>query len=176
MYEDYLKDSNYFAVEAEKKTDEQESKRYYRASVFCAWSAIEAFVNYVGDTFGQAGDYEACEIAFITDKKFSVLGGKFNITNQDEYHKLEDKLRFLICKFCPTFDFEKTPCWSRLLEFKKFRDSLIHPRKDEDETDIEEYDKKIKMGLSAVIEVIDILCRAIFREPLRKQIQSLKLE
>lgn len=176
MYEDYLKDSNYFALEAKKKTNEQERKRYYRVSVFCAWSAIEAFVNYVGDTLGQADDFERCEIAFITDKRFGVSEGKFDILDQDEYHRLEDKLKFLICRFCPTFDFGKIPCWSQLLEFKKFRDSLTHPRKDEDETALQEYDKRIKVGVSSIIEVMDHLCQGIFKQPLRKQVKDLNLQ
>ncbi|HHT9133586.1 MAG TPA: hypothetical protein ACFYD2_01670 [Candidatus Avalokitesvara rifleensis] len=175
MYEDYLKDSNYFALEARKKTNEQERKRYYRVSVFCAWSAIEAFVNYIGDTLGR-GDFERYEIAFITDKRFGVCGGKFDILDQSEYHKLEDKLKFLIYKFCPTFNFEKILCWSQLLEFKKFRDSLTHPRKDEDETDVGEYERRIKTGLSSIIAVMDHLCQGIFKEPLRRQVKDLSLQ
>lgn len=174
MFEEYLEDSSYFAAEARKKKDELEAKRYYRVSVFCAWSAIEAFVNFVGDTFEQGDSLPPFEIAFITDKRFGILKGRFEVLDQVEYHRLEDKLKFLISKFCPTFDFEKMSCWSRLNEFKKFRDTLTHPRSDKDEVDVTEYEKKTKIGLSSIIEIMDHLCMGIFKKPLRKQIQDLR--
>jgi hypothetical protein len=109
----------------------------------------------------------------LTDKKFGISGGEFQILDQVEYHRLEDKLRFLICKFVPDFDFAHTPCWSRLLEFKRLRDDLTHPRQDEDELDITEYKNKIETGLSSVIEIMNHLCVGIFRRPLRQKLVDL---
>ena len=92
-----------------------------------------------------------------------------------DYHKLEDKLRFLICKFLPDFDFAYNSCWSNLIEFKNFRDKITHPRHEEDEIDINEYKKKIETGLSAAIEIMNYLCKGIFNRPLRKKILDLKI-
>lgn len=175
MFEEYLEDSNYFAEKAFTAGSEQEAKRYYRVAVFCTMSAVEAFINHIGDTFAQGEIFQPYEIAFLTDKKFDVSGGTFSILEKKEYHKLEDKLRFLVCKFLPDFDFASTPCWGRLLEFKKFRDSITHPREDEDEIDIDEYKKKIEAGLSSAIEMMNLLCIGIFRRPLRKKILDLNL-
>ena len=175
MFEEYLEDSNYFAKEASKAGSEREAKRYYRVAVFCTMSAVEAFINYIGDTLAQGETFQPYEIAYLTDKKFDVSGGTFQILEQIEYHRLEDKLKFLICKFVPDFDFFSTPCWSRLLEFKKFRDTITHPRQDEDEIDITEYKKKIETGLSSAIEIMNYLCKGIFRRPLRKKILDLIL-
>ena len=175
MFEDYLEDSNYFAIEASEAPNVREAKRYYRVAVFCTMSAVEAFTNYIGDTLAQGETIEPYEIAFLTDKKFDVSGGTFQIIEQTEYHRLEDKLKFLICRFVPDFDFVSTPCWSRLLEFKKFRDNIMHPRQDEDEIDITEYKKKIETGLSSAIEIMNYLCKGIFNRPLRKKILDLSL-
>jgi hypothetical protein len=175
LFEEYLEDSNYFAVEASKTVSEREAKRYYRVAVFCAMSAVEAFINYIGDTLSQGETLRSYEIAYLTDKKFDISGGTFQMLEQVEYHRIEDKLKFLICKFVPNFDFVSTPCWSRLLEFKKFRDYITHPRQDEDEIDITEYKKKIETGLSSAIEIMDYLCKGIFNRPLRKKILDLIL-
>ena len=154
----------------------RDAKRYYRVSVFCAISAIEAFVNYVGDAFAQSTSLESYEIAFLTDRPFVPVHGQFKmLLEKPEYHRLEDKLRFLICKFVPSFDFEKTPCWSRLIEFKKFRDSLTHPRQDEDETELEGYETITTRGISSVIEIMNHLCKGIFNRPLRKKLLDLKV-
>lgn len=152
-----------------------EAKRHYRVSVFCAISAIEAFVNYVGDAFAQSTSLETCEIAFLTDRQLAPVRGKFEVLEKMEYHRLEDKLRFLIYKFIPSFDFERMPCWSRLIEFKKFRDSLTHPRQEEDETKLEEYKIITARGISSVIEIMNHLCRGIFNKPLRKKLLDLKV-
>jgi len=160
---------------ASSQSNPNDAKRYYRVSVFCAMSAIEAFVNYVGDAFAQSGSLEPCEIAFLTDRQFVPIRGKFEILESMEYHRLEDKLKFLICRFIPSFNFNKTPCWGRLIEFKKFRDSLTHPRQDEDETQLLEYKTITAKGLSSIIEIMNHLCTGIFGRPLRKKLLDLKI-
>ena len=174
MFEDYLKDADHFIEKAQAAKEENAAKRDYRASVFYAMGAVEAFINYVGDTFAQGGDWPVHEIAFLNDKKFGIEGGHFVILDQAEYHKLEDKLKFLIMKFHPSFDFEHMSSWSQLLEMKRLRDAITHPRQDEDGIQINEYKRKVEDGLSAVIEIINILCKALFNKPLRKQLTDLK--
>lgn len=173
MFEDYLEDSYYFAEKANELSEEREIKRYYRASVFYAISAIEAFINYIGDIFARGEVFQPYEIAFLTDKKFSISGGNFEIIEQMEYHKLEDKIRFLICKFIPDFDFFHNPAWSRFLEFKKFRDAIIHPRQNENNIEIIEYKQNLTNGLSSIIEIMNSLCLGIFERPLRKKLIDL---
>jgi len=152
-----------------------EARRYYRVSVFCAMSAIEAFVNYIGDAFAEAASLEPYEIAFLTDTQFAPVHGKFEVLETMEYHRLEDKLKFLIHKFVSDFDFEKMACWGRLIEFKKFRDSLTHPRQEEDETKLEDYKAITARGISSVIEIMNYLCSGIFKKPLRKKLLDLKV-
>ena len=114
MFENYLEDSNYFATKALKVKNKKEAKRYYRVAIFCAMSAFESFINHIGDTLAQGENFQPYEIAFLIDRKFTLLRGTLQKHDKAEYHKLEDKLKFLICKFIPDFDFEFTPCWSRL--------------------------------------------------------------
>lgn len=175
MFEDYLEDSNYFAVKASKANNERESKRYYRAAVFCTMSAVEAFTNYVGDILSQGEILQSYEVAFLTDRKFDISGGTFQILDQMEYHKLEDKLKLLISKFIPDFSFDKTPIWSRLFELKKLRDTITHPRQDGDETDIAEYRRILTTGLSSAIEIMDLLAKGVFKRPLRKKLLDLSV-
>jgi hypothetical protein len=174
LFEEYLEDAHAFIIEARNVEKAEDAKKYYRVSVFCAMSAIEAFANFVGGAFAQSDVLEPHEIAFLTDRQFQPVHGKFEILETMEYHKIEDKLKFLFYKFVPQFDFHKTPCWGQLLEFKKFRDNLTHPRQDEDETTLKEYKSITDRGLSAVIEIINYLCNGVFGKPLRKQLLDLK--
>lgn len=173
MFEDYLEDSAYFAQKGSQETSEREAKRYCRVSVFCLMSAVEAFINYIGTTLADGGLFRPHEVALLTDKKFDILKGKFQVLEQTEFHRLEDKLRFLICRYVPDFDFHKDECWSRLLDIKRLRDSITHPREDEDETDVAEYERKLRAGLNGSIEIMNHLCKGIFKRPLRKKLLDL---
>src|SRR4030042_6439665 len=124
MFEEYLADSNYFAIKALEIKREGEKRRYYRVSVFCAMSAVEAFINYIGDTLETSKTLECYEIAFLMDKKFGIVDGSFKISNQNEYHKIEDRLKFLFHKFDSNFNFNRNSAWSNFIEFKKFRDKI----------------------------------------------------
>lgn len=111
----------------------------------------------------------------MNDKKFGISKKGFGILEQMEYHRLEEKIRFLISKFIPTFDFSHEIVWAHFVEFKKFRDTIMHPRQDEDKIKIEEYDKRLKTGLSSIIKIMDQLCKGIFKKKLRKKIVELSL-
>lgn len=174
MFEEYLEDAYHLAVGAKEKTTEREAKRYYRASVFYAASALEAFVSYISGILIQEG-LQPYETAFLTDKKFHLSKGRFEMSEIFELHGVEDKIKFLFYKHKPAFDFEHYPAWSQFIEFKDFRNSITHPIHEEDEIDIEDYQKKIKIGLSAIIEIIDYLCREIIGKPLRQKIRDLTL-
>ena len=89
-----------------------------------------------------------------------------------KFYKLDDKLKFLLRKFVRDFNFSNT-IWSKVMEFKDFRDSLVHPRKADDDIDVKEYKKKVRAGISSIIEIMNLLCQGIFMKPLRKQLLDL---
>ena len=174
MFEEYLQDSNEFlsiAEEAFKASNEREARRYYRASVFYSAGAIEAFVNYIADSFAQAESLTAHETAFLNDKRliFSIDRG---LNERTEYHSIDDKLRLLLNKFVPDFDFS-SGIWSSFMQFKNFRDLLVHPRQADDKTEIIEYQTKVQAGLSSIIELMNCVSKGIFKKPLRRQLLDL---
>jgi hypothetical protein len=175
MFEEYLEDSYHFALKARESSEEKDKRRYYRASVFCTISSMEAFINHIGDAFEKGNVFEPYEIALLNDKKFANDKGEFKILKQAEFHRTEDKLRFLMRKFVPRFDFNKEVTWSQFMDFKKFRDNLMHARQDEDVIKIIEYERKIKTGLASTIKIMDYLCKGIFKKPLRKKLTDLSL-
>ena len=174
MFEEYLEDAHYFAIEAKEKAEAREAKRYYRASVFYVASALEAFLNYISSILIQS-DLQQCEIALLTDRKFRLNNGRFEVSDIFQLHGIEDKVKFLIFKYNPSFDFEHFAAWSQFIEFKDFRNAIIHPTHEYDEIELDEYRSKIRMGLSAIIEIIGLLCQLIIKKPLRQKIRDLTL-
>jgi hypothetical protein len=175
MFEDYLEDAYFFVTQASKQPSVREQQRFYRAAVFYAYSSLEAFVNYIAEAFAVGNTLEQFESAFLLDRRFGLQGGEFKVLTSLEFHRLEDKLRFLLHKFSPEYDLAKEPSWNRVLALKELRDSIVHPRTEEDEICTSDYQNRLSSGLNSAIEIIDKLCQGIFSRPLRKKLLDLRL-
>jgi hypothetical protein len=174
VFEEYLQDAYEFLSIAEELTgegNERKSRRYYRASVFYASGAIEAFINYIADSFAKAGSISQHEISFLNDKalRFSIDKG---LIERSEFHRLDEKIRLILHKFISDFDFQSVT-WVKFMEFKDFRDDLVHPRQLDDVTSPIEYRKKVRAGLKAIIEIMNSISKGMFQKPLRKQLLDL---
>ena len=174
MFEEYLQDSYEFLSIAEQRTKDgadREARRYFRASVFYASGAIEAFVNYIADSFAQSGSIPKYEISFLNDKStvFSVDKG---LSEKSEYHRLDEKIRLILKRFAADYDF-KNVTWVKFMEFKRFRDELVHPRQTDDETPLLDYSKKVRTGLKAIIDIMNTISTEMFGQPLRRQLLDL---
>lgn len=175
MFEHYLEDSAelYNIANNEKnENNEREARRYYRASIFYAASALEAFLNYIIESFSLSGALSEMEIAFLKDKKYIFSNSERNIIEQTEYHRLDDKIKFLVNRFNIDYDF-KSSSWSRYNEFKILRDDLIHPKNDEDNITLDNYYKIIKLGIGAIIDIMNTLSFGLYKKPLRKKLIDL---
>src|SRR5689334_7612129 len=103
MFEDYLQDSFEFLSEAEKLMKEakpREARRHFRAAVFYASAAMEAFVNYLGDSFAKGESIPEREILYLNDSNLVFAKNKGFVT-KTEFHPLDIKLRLLISRFLP---------------------------------------------------------------------------
>lgn len=174
MFEDYLQDSYDFLNLAEQlaeNNDERGARRCYRAAVFYASGAIEAFINYIADSFAQAENIPDHEIAFLNDKLIFFSADK-GLSERTEYHRLDDKIRVLMRRFLQDFDF-RSVTWNKFMEFKRLRDSLVHPRQVDDETPLVAYKKTVRESLKAIIEIMNALSQGLWRKPLRRQLLDL---
>jgi hypothetical protein len=176
MFEDYLEDSYHFVTMANQIKEDREAKRYYRAAIFYALGAIEAFLNFIADTLSRSNALEPYELAFLMDRRFGLTEGRFEMLEQFQYSKLEDKLRFLLQKFAEDFNFQSNAAWSQFLEFKRLRDSITHPRQEEDEVDLPDYRRMLRTGLSSTIDLMNNISQAIFRRPLRRGLLDFRLQ
>jgi len=118
VFEEYLQDSYDFFITAQgafEQSDDRKARRYYRASVFYAASAMEAFVNYTADAFAEGESLSPHEIAFLNDRVLAFSSKKGKLVKQTKYYSIDDKLGVLLRKFVPDFDFETNTSWSRFM-------------------------------------------------------------
>jgi hypothetical protein len=176
MFEEYLQDAHEFfcaADEAANKSKEREAKRDFRAAVFYTASAMEAFINYIGDSFNKAEALTVYERAFLNDTQLAFDPAKGNVVTQIRYYGIDDKVKFLIHKFAPKYDIGKSKAWTSFIKFKILRDSLVHPRHIDDEIEISEYREKLQMGMFGTITLMNDISKGVFKRPLRKKILDL---
>lgn len=178
MFEDYLQDAYSFYELAEEKTnlgEEREAKMFYRASVFCSASALEAFVNFVGETFKQGNNLDKNEIAFLNDKVLEISSTKGTVEEKTKFNSIDGKVKFILKKFSVPVDVSSSAQWRHFIEFKGLRDSLVHSKSIDDERTITDYQTGIKNGLNANIDIMNSISNKIFSKPLRKSLTELKI-
>lgn len=177
MFEDYLTDSKYFYEKAvSSSANEELAKRYFRASVFCAASALEAFVNFVGSTIDTANTIDINEIAYINDIVLEVSPSKGKTEKRTKFNPIDGKLKFIITRLNVNIDIDKDANWSNFKQFKKLRDRLVHPREEDDDVSLKEYKNELKKGLNANLYIIDKITNKLFSKGLRKSLTDLRIE
>ncbi len=180
MFEDYLKDADYFFEEGIKlshRGDEDKARRFFRVAVFCVMSAMESYINYCAKGFLEAETSKVnimseLEICFLNDEE-QYFSPEKGILKRQKYNPVEDKVKSLLFRFCPNYKISTESSWSGFLEFKKFRNSLIHSRAIDDDTPLNKYETQIKKGLASVIKIMDTLSLGMTKRHLRKQILDL---
>lgn len=178
MFEDYIQDAFSFYNLAETQVNngnEREAKMFYRASVFCAASSLEAFVNFIGDTFKQGDNLDRNEIAFLNDKVLEISTSKATIEEKTKFNSIDGKIKFILKKFNVPLDISTAREWRDFLMFKDLRDSLVHPKLISDENTLSEYQQSIKKGLNANIDIMSSISNTLFSKPLRKNLLDLKI-
>lgn len=177
MFEDYIQDSySFFELGDEcAKTDERSARMYFRASVFCAASALEAFLNFIGDTFEKGNSIDPNETAYLNDRVLEVSSSRGTVEPRTRYFSIDSKLKFVVNRFKVPIDLGTSTEWQHFIEFKDFRDSLVHPRDRNDEIELDEYRNRIRRGLNAYIDIMDQISYTLFGKHLRKGLTDLKI-
>ena len=173
MFEDYLIDSNYFFKKANEEKEKEDKIRYYRASIFLSASALEAFINYIGETFKGNENLPRLERDFLQDLLTEIEPSKATMITREKYQTLENKIKFLVAKFTVNLDFGSAPEWSHFKDSKNFRDKLVHPRENVSAFTLIDYQKHAQKGLNSSVFLINLLLHGIFSKNLRKQILEL---
>jgi hypothetical protein len=137
-YRDYLDCAEKYLLLAEHEDEQAADVTWLLVpSTILAWAAIEAFVNNMLDDFSSLPPdlFELHERAFLLEKRLVFVDrgdrvGQFDLGSR-EYHRLADKIFFLIAKFgIPAGqNIRGDSLWNDFLEFKVARDGLVHPRR-----------------------------------------------
>ena len=139
-FREYIKYAERHLRIAEKEIEHGRSgDPYLIPSIILSWSAIESFVNNRLDEIDSLPTdlFAPHEKAFLIEKQLQFQdsgqhAGEFLIKGSS-YKKLSDKIVFLFAKFGTNANKGAT-LWQDFDKLRKTRDSLIHPRKNKQQT------------------------------------------
>jgi hypothetical protein len=165
VFRDYIEYSEKFLDEARIKDQDWSAKPYIIGSILFSWIAMESFINNRMADFAALpeGYLSEHEKGFLQEKqvKLQIAGknaGKFIVSNQDSYVKIEEKLLFLISKCGKSLSvpIKTSNIWTPLKQIKKIRDSLTHPRVGSDsEISIDDAEKALWVS-KRIIEILSL--------------------
>lgn len=169
-FRDFLDHAQKFLDEAESLSEglaETALMRYYCASLVFSWIALDAFVNDMMGDFAAlpVGLFSLHERAFLEEKavEFVVKGpdlGQFSLSGRREFHRVDQKIMFLIAKFGKGTTIDKGSTWWQKFEASKDkRNKIVHPRKDEP-VDIAAQDARD--ALDVACDVIRVISRSVW--------------
>jgi len=149
----------FLAKDAARRGENELTNSYCRAVFFCAWSALEGWINYIAYSFAENdSSLTEYEVSFLKEKKIEVDdNGTVKITNQNEYRRTLTKLVFILRRFGKEFDLKKSlpGLWAELKRIEKIRHTIVHPRTREEEAHLSlgEAEKCYKL----VVKIVDLL-------------------
>jgi hypothetical protein len=157
-----LEESKCFLEKASANTTDDDARNaYLHAALNLAFCSLEAHINSIAEDQLLRTDISLHERALLSEKKIELVGGQFQIQIGVQMYRLEDRLQFLWTRFStePAFD-KKTAAWGQLKDGLDLRNGLTHPK-----IMVNLTIESVRRSLAAVIEVIDIAYRRIYKRP-----------
>jgi len=138
-FRDFLDYAERLFEDVKEKKEGKSKYPYIIGSILNSWMSIESFINNMMQDFSELpeGIFTVHERGFLEEKqvKFVIKGlkaGTFQIENNEEFKRLEDKILFLIAKFGEEENIKGTYLWQRFEKMKKVRNNLSHPKRNKE--------------------------------------------
>ena len=144
---------------------------YLIGSILTSWISVESFVNNMMQDYAALPEhtFSVHESGFLEEKlvEFSRSGkdaGKFLVTKNPDFKRIEDKVMFLTAKFGGGTLDKGGQLWQKFERVKKKRNSLSHYRRD---CDIELTAQDSQEAIDLAKELIEFLARKVWNKGVR---------
>jgi hypothetical protein len=124
-----LEESKRF-LEKAKSADPEDAPPFLHASIFLAFSSLEAHVNAMAEDFAaEFTELTVHEIGLLREKEVRLEDGQFVLSNTLKIVRLEDRIRFICTRFAKKkpVDFSES-WWNKLNDAVRVRNDLTHPK------------------------------------------------
>lgn len=153
---DVFESAKTFLESARNAQDDRAKQAYLRASILSATCFLECQVNHLCDHFAHRREFTLHERALLIEREVRLSDGKFKLGNE-KFYRVEDRILFLLGKFCAGFDKSTHAWWAQYKIAVNTRNSIAHPRKT-----VLLVDSEVEASLRGVLHLVDFLLRTIF--------------
>jgi hypothetical protein len=131
---------------------------YLHAALMLGFCALEAHTNAISDEFSTSEDLSIADQSILMEKDIRLDHGEFKLGPLKIY-RLEDRILFLHLRFSGKPLDRNATSWGELSSAIGLRNQLTHPREIPTITHAD-----VSRALTAIIDVIDALFQAIYKE------------
>lgn len=153
---DVFESAKTFLHNAKNAHDDRAKQAYLRASILSATCFLECQVNHLCDHFSQRREFTLHERALLMERDVKLADGKFKF-GLEKFYRVEDRILFLLQKFCSGFDKSAHPWWAQYKTAVNTRNSIAHPR----ET-VTLNDAGVEDSLRGILHLVDFLLKQVF--------------
>ncbi|NGZ96310.1 MAG: hypothetical protein CV089_09310 [Nitrospira sp. WS110] len=140
--------------------EENAAVAYLHAALLLGFCALEAHINNVAADFADRPEFTLLEQGIMQEKDVALKHGEFELTKTLKMFRLEDRYEFLYRRFKKRPIDKDVKWWGLLKAGLQARNAITHPRTPSKVTSTE-----VAGFLSAILEAIDALFRAVYRKP-----------
>lgn len=132
---------------------------YFHASIFLAFSSLEANINAIAEEHLLISDLTLQDKSILQEREIIINKGEFELKNLKIF-RIQDRIEFLCQRFSKTGIDKKQAYWSDFLVALDLRNNLTHPK------DAIEIDKPtVERFLRSILEILNILYTNIYDKP-----------
>ena len=138
---------------------DRDQQRYLRASLTHVFFFLEAQLNYLAGHFSGSTGFDLLERSLLSERDVRLDNGKFVLTDNDKFFRIEDRIEFLLYRFSADPNKTKGHWFSDLKSSINVRNRLVHPKK-EHKINVADVEKAIM----SVLNCLTSLYYSIFRK------------
>jgi hypothetical protein len=156
-----LEEAKRFLEKAGSASDDVAKAANLHAALMLSFCALEAHINSIGDEFSIRTDLSAHERGVLLERDVRLLDGEFRLQTTLKMVRLEDRIEFLHAKLSGKPLDKSAKCWGELISALRLRNELTHAKIVPSVSQ-----SAVQSAIQAILDVLDILVRAIYRKKL----------
>lgn len=148
-----------FLEKAQDSEDTDGSRAYLHAAVVLSLASLEAHVNAIADEFLTLDDLSLLDESILAERDVALKNGVFEVTAALKMYRLDDRIRFLFCRFTTAGSASATDWWSGVKAAMRMRNNIIHPKADARVTE-----SSVTRVLQSELDCLNALYKALYKK------------
>ena len=154
-----LEEAKRFLEKAKLECNPDGKDAYLHASLLLSVSSLEAHINAIADEKLIIQDLEMLEKSILSEKEFTLIDGKFELTERLKMYRMIERIEFIYRKFAHTIiNKEEVTWWGPVNEAINKRNAFVHAK---DHLELSE--KDVEVAILNILELLNSIYNALYK-------------